>query len=169
MNRVSKTPNRNKFLAEGETVAEALIGKMFMYFYDAKTKEDLPYWDKFPLIFVVELLDDGWLGLNLHYLPLLLRTKLFDKLLEYADDKSLSKIDKLRLSYGLLKSVSQFPEVRPTLKRYLASHVKSELLKIEPIDWEIAVFLPVEQFQKAPKERVWSESKRMIQQLKRRR
>ena len=169
VNRAAKTPNRNKLLMEGETAAEALIGKMFMYFYDAKTKATLPYWDKFPLIFVVELYEDGWLGMNLHYLPLLLRTKLFDKLLQYADDKSLSRIDQLRLSYGLLKAVSQFPEVKPTLKRYLSEHVKSELLKIEPIDWEIAVFLPVEQFQKAPKERVWSDSKRMIQQLKRRR
>lgn len=169
VNKVSKTPSRQKFLTEGQTVAEALIGNMFMYFYDAKTKADLPYWDKFPLIFVIELYDDGWLGLNLHYLPLILRTKLFDKLLEYANDKSLDKITKLRLSYGLLKSVSQFPEVRPTIKRYLSSQVRSQLLRIEPVDWEIAVFLPVEQFQKEKKEKVWTDSRRMIQNLKRRR
>ena len=169
VNKTRKSPNRQKLLAEGQTAAEALVGKMFMYFYDAKTKDDLPYWDKFPLIFVVELYEDGWLGLNLHYLPLLLRAKLFDKLLEYANDKSLDKITKLRLSYGLLKSVSQFPEVRPTIKRYLAQQVKSQLLNIEPVDWEIAVFLPVEQFQKQQKERVWADSKRMISRLKRRR
>ena len=169
VNRAKKTQARTKFLAEGETAAEALVGKMFMYFYDAKTKETLPYWDKFPLIFVVELYEDGWLGMNLHYLPLLLRIKLFDKLLQYADNKSLSRIDQLRLSYGLLKAVSQFPEVKPTLKRYLSEHVKSELLKIEPVDWEIAIFLPLQKFQKAPQEKVWSDSKRMIQQLKRRR
>jgi hypothetical protein len=169
VNKTKKSPNRTRLISQGQTAAEALVGKMFMYFYDAKTKDDLPYWDKFPLIFVVELYDDGWLGLNLHYLPLLLRAKLFDKLLSFANDKSLDKITKLQMSYGLIKNVAQFPEVKPTIKRYLASQVKSELLNVEPVDWEIAVFLPVEQFQKEKKERVWSDSKRMIQKLKRRR
>jgi hypothetical protein len=105
----------------------------------------------------------------LHYLPIPLRIKLFDKLLQFADDKSLDKITKLRLSYSLLKSVSQFPEVRPTIKRYLSSQVKSQLRKVDAVDWEIALFLPVEQFQKEKKERVWADSRRMVQNLKRKR
>lgn len=162
-----KKPNRQKFIAEGETVAEALVGKMFMYFYDAKTKEDLPYWDKFPLIFAIDLYDDGWLGINLHYLDRNIRLRLFDKLLQYANDKSLDKITKLRLSYGLLKNVARFPEVRPCIKRYLTNFVKSELLPIAPVDWEIALFLPVEQFQKERKETVWERSQEKIGKLKR--
>lgn len=161
VNNVSKSPSRKKFLTEGRTTAETVIGKMFMYFYDAKTKKELPYWDKFPLIFVIDLKKDGWLGINLHYLDIPMRLKLFDKLLKFADDKSLDKITKLRLSYGLLKKFSQFPEVRPCIKRYLADHVKSELLPISAIDWETALFLPVEQFQKTTKETVWKESKRI--------
>jgi predicted transcriptional regulator len=159
--------NRKKLLQEGETVAEAMIGKMFMYFYNAKTKDVLPYWDKFPLVICIELYNDGWLGLNLHYLDYRLRMKLFDKLLQYANDKSLDKITKLRLSYGLLKSVAKFPEVRPTIKRYLASYVKSELLPIDAIDWEIALFLPVSQFQKERRETVWEKSRAKIEYLKR--
>ena len=146
-----------------------MISNMFMYFYDAKTKKDLPYWDKFPLIFPIELYKDGWLGINLHYLPIDIRMKLFDKLLAFANDKSLDKITKLRLSYGLLKNVSKFPEVRPCIKRYLGEFVKSNLLRVEPIDWEIALFLPVEQFQKERKEQVWIDSKRKISRLRRRR
>ena len=169
VNKVRRSPNRQALVKSGQTVAEAIVGKMFMYFYDAKTKDTLPYWDKFPLIFVIDLTEDGWYGLNLHYLPLPLRVKLFDKLLQFADDKSLDKITKLRLSYGLIKNFSQFPEVKPTIKRYLSSHVKSEMLVVEPADWEVALFLPVEQFQKEKKEHVWSESRKMIQKLKRKR
>jgi len=162
-----KRVDRNKLLLEGNTVAEAMIGKMFMYFYDAKTKKTLPYWDKFPLIFAIELYDDGWLGLNLHYLDRTLRMRLFDKLLQFANDKSLDKITKLRLSYALLKNVAQYPEVRPCIKRYLASYVKSNLLPIAPVDWEIALFLPVEQFQKEKKETVWEKSRKKMQQYQR--
>lgn len=159
-------PSRKKLVTEGQTVAEAMIGKMFLYFYDAKWKKELPYWDKFPLIFVVELYEDGWLGLNLHYLPITLRMKLFDRLLQLANDKSLDKITKLKLSYSLLKGFSQFPEAKPCIKKYLASHVRSQLMPIDAIDWEIALFLPVEQFQKQPKEHVWKESRKIIRKAK---
>jgi hypothetical protein len=162
-----KRVNRQKFLQEGETIETALIGKMFMYFYDAKLKKELPYWDKFPLVFPIEIYKDGWLGLNLHYLDRQLRMRLFDKLLQFANDKSLDKITKLRLSYSLLKSVARYPEARPCIKRYLASHVRSELLRVDPVDWEIALFLPVEQFQKEKKETVWKKSKEKIRYLQR--
>jgi hypothetical protein len=160
-----KRVNRKNLLQEGDTVATAMIGKMFMYFYDAKTKKDLPYWDKFPLVFPIEIYKDGWLGLNLHYLPIPLRMRLFDKLLQFANDKSLDKITKLRLSYGLLKSIARYPEVRPCIKRYLSTHVRSSLLRVEPINWEIALFLPVEQFQKERKETVWKKSREKIRNL----
>ena len=161
-----KRVNRQSFITQGQTAAEAFIGKMFMFFYDAKTKKRLPYWDKFPLIFVIELYDDGWLGLNLHYLDQKIRLRLFDKLLQFANDKSLDKITKLRLSYALLKNVAKFPEVRPCIKRYLAEYTKSQLLTVQPIDWEIALFLPVEQFQKEKKETVWAASRKKIRSLR---
>src|SRR4051812_30598339 len=56
------------------------IGTMIMYFYDAKLKDVLPYWDQFPLVFPIEIYDDGFLGINLHYLPPMLRAKLMDAL-----------------------------------------------------------------------------------------
>ena len=49
------------------------IGQMLMFFYDPKTKETLPYYDTFPLIIVVGPAPGGFYGLNLHYLPPVLR------------------------------------------------------------------------------------------------
>lgn len=165
--KASKPATRKRLIAEGETVADALVGKMFMYFYDAKTKKELPYWDKFPLVFIVDLLEDGWLGLNLHYLDRNLRMRLFDKLLQLADDRTLDRITKLRLSYGVLKGFSRMPEAAPCLKRYLSKQVRSDLVKVESIDWEIALFLPVEQFQKEKKETVWQRSKEKYEKARR--
>jgi hypothetical protein len=144
------------------TMAEAFIGRMFFYAYEAKWKDELPFWDRFPLIFVVDIYEDGWLGINLHYLPMRLRMQLFDALLALADNRSLDDVTRLRLSYNYIKSFSTFPLVKPCLKRYLMHHVESSLLEVKPLDWEIAVFLPCEQFQKQSKERVWTESRRII-------
>src|SRR6056300_1170810 len=48
-------------------------GNMYHFFYDPKTKSDLPYYDKFPLIFMVDTAPKGFYGINLHYLPPKLR------------------------------------------------------------------------------------------------
>ena len=46
---------------------KSFIGRMYFYFYDPKTKDTLPYYDKFPLVIPIERYPDGFLGLNLHY------------------------------------------------------------------------------------------------------
>lgn len=160
---VGKAPQRKTLLSEGQTVAEALIGQMFFFFYDPKTKNEMPFWDKFPMVFPIHLYEDGFLGLNLHYLDQRNRLVLFDKLMELAENPRLDRLQRLNLSYSVLKNVSQFPEVRPTIKRYLTSHVKSQLLRVDAQDWEIALFLPVENFQKSQKEGVWAWSKLKMQ------
>ena len=53
-----------------------LIGALYFFVYDPKTKADLPYYDRFPLVLPLKREPDGFLGLNLHYLPIPLRIKL---------------------------------------------------------------------------------------------
>mgnify|MGYP003298565434 CR=1 FL=1 len=76
-----------------------IIGSMQMFFYDPKHKETLPYYDTFPVAFVLSMYDNGFLGINLHYLPLRARatllTRLFDNMMrEKSYGKYLEKIIK---------------------------------------------------------------------------
>lgn len=155
---IRSTPN--KVLESGDkTVSKPSIGNMYFYFYDAKTKEILPYWDRFPLTIVIDVYNDGFLGLNLHYLPPKARGVLLDKLLQYANNDKLDRTTKLKLSYNLLKNASNLKEFRPTIKRYLISQLKSQMLEVHPENWLPSVFLPVARFQKASNTTVWSDSK----------
>ena len=45
------------------------VGQMFLFAYDAKHKDTLPYYDRYPLIFPFKKVNDGFLGINMHYLP----------------------------------------------------------------------------------------------------
>ena len=45
-----------------------MIGNMYMFRYEPKLKESLPYYDRFPIVFPIEPYSDGFLGLNFHYL-----------------------------------------------------------------------------------------------------
>ena len=57
---------------------EMIVGEMYMFMYDAKHKDTLPYYDRFPLIFMLERYNNGFLGLNLHYLHPRLRVGLLE-------------------------------------------------------------------------------------------
>ena len=62
------------------------IGKMCMFFYDPKHKDTLPFYDSFPLVIIIGKAKGGFLGMNLHYLPPLLRAKFLDALMENAKE-----------------------------------------------------------------------------------
>lgn len=137
-------------------------GMMYLFRYDPKTKKTLPYYDTFPLIFPVEKYSDGFLGINFHYLPPVLRAKLMDAIYGTVTNKKYDQTTKVRISYNILKAAAKYKAFKPTVKHYLYDHVRSPFLEITSVEWDIALFLPLERFQKATKETVWKDSRGMI-------
>ena len=162
LNKISKLkPSRQSLLSDrGRLVDDTLIGHMYFYFYEAKTKDKLPYYDRFPLVLPIERYQDGFLGLNLHYIHPKQRMILLDKLSEHATDNRFDAQTKLRLNYQMLAAFSKAYEATPCSKRYLGSHVQSRFVEIPADEWDIAALLPVEQFEKATKHKVWADSRK---------
>lgn len=138
------------------------IGNLYLFSYDAKHKDTLPYWDAYPLIFPIEYYKDGFLGINLHYLPPVLRAKLMDELYDYMTNKKYDATTKLKLSYKILKGASQLKYFKPCVKRYLFSHVRSKFLYLYPSEWETALFLPLADWQKRTGQYVYAQSVKAI-------
>lgn len=138
------------------------IGRMYFFMYDAKHKETLPYYDSFPLIFPVDRTENGFYGLNMHYLPLQLRAKLMDSLYDVTNNERYDESTKLKLSYNILKGAEKFKPFKPTFKRYLTSNIRSRFVEIAPAEWDIALFLNAEQFVGASKTKVWADSRKII-------
>tara|TARA_B100000780_G_C21071085_1_gene431007 strand:- start:169 stop:747 length:579 start_codon:yes stop_codon:yes gene_type:complete len=136
-----------------------IIGKMYFYYYDPKTKEKLQYYDRFPLVIPVEEYKDGFLGLNLHYIHPKNRVILLDKLSETLSNNMYDEKTKFRVSYNFLKSASKAFEATPCIKRYLFNHVKSRFLQINADEWDIAALLPVEDFKGASTSQVYNDSR----------
>lgn len=146
----------------GRLRVQAKPGHMYMYLYDPKTKDDLPYYDRFPLIFPFRVQSDRFWGINLHYLPLPLRAKLMDALYDVANNERYDETTKLRISYQVLTSASKFKYFKPCIKQYLFSHMQSKFVYIYPSEWDIALFLPLERFEKASKQQVWTQTKKQV-------
>jgi hypothetical protein len=155
--------SRNRLLREKSQIRTTIEpGSMYMFAYDAKHKDTLPYYDAFPIIFPIRLLDDGFLGLNFHYLQPNLRAMLMDSLYTLNTDPKISQKSKIVLSYQLLRSASQFKYFKPCLKRYLYSQFRSKFVYVDPATWDIALFLPTEQFKGATNSQVWADSRGAI-------
>lgn len=138
------------------------IGKMYMFFYDPKFKEELPYYDRFPLVFPFKMESDGFMGINLHYLSPILRARLMDAFYDILNNNKYNETTRVRMSYSILNASSRYKYFKPCVKRYLTSHVRSKFLFVDPTKWDAALFLPTEQFKKSNKKDVWLESSKMI-------
>lgn len=134
------------------------LGRLYCFYYDPKTKDDLPYYDRFPMVLVLDRYPDGFLGLNLHYLPYKYRVAFLRKLFQYAVLDKEDEIKRLRVTYDILTASRRLREFQPCIKRYLYQHTMSRILTIEPNEWEIAALLPLQQFKKARASTVWQDS-----------
>ena len=154
--------DRTDLISESSQYRNTIVpGSMYMFAYDAKHKDTLPYFDKFPIIFPINLYSNGFLGINFHYLPPSLRASLMDSLYEIYNNKDLSDKSKIKLSYTYLAGASKLNLVQPCIKRYLYSQFRSKYIYVAPKNWDIALFLPTENFAGASKFQVWADSRRM--------
>ena len=154
--------NRDALMREEEINRRAShsYGSMFMYFYDPKHKDKLPYYDRFPLTIPIEPAEGGFRGINLHYLPPILRAKFLDALLNVTNNKKYDESTKFRLTYELLNGTRNLRYFKPCFKHYLLSQVKSRFAEVPAPEWEIATFLPTAQWEKASAGRVYSDSRK---------
>ena len=139
-----------------------LEGRMYTFFYDPKTKDKLPYYDRFPVILLLEANQNGFSGLNLHYIPPRYRVKLLNELYDFIvtddeeDDENMKT--RIRVTYEILQSTAKMKFFKPCYKRYLTSHIEGRALEIIPEYWDIMAMLPVGRFQKESVRKVYSES-----------
>lgn len=151
-----KKIERWKFSKQLVSTQKPDLGKLFMFVYQAKWDAELPYWDALPLCIPIEHYDDGFLGLNLHYLPYRERAVLFDNLYSIANYKTVDFKTRFHATYEYLSQTRQLRAFRPCVKRYLYNYIRSGgLLQIGSSEWDIALFLPCELFQKESKQTVW--------------
>ena len=142
-------------------LSENSVGKMYFFAYDAKLKDKLPYWDKFPLIFVIELRprkakEPAILGINLHYLNPYMRAKLMDQLYTTMTNNKMDETTKLKINYQILKGAAQFSYFKPCIKMYLLSHLETSFVSINPQYWDFTLLLPMARFQKEADTKVWA-------------
>lgn len=142
-------------------VGRIMPGSMYIFEYDPKYAETLPYYDRFPLVIPFRQVKGAFYGLNLHYLHPQLRVGLLDKLMTYATDRTLDENTKLRFTWQMASVAAKNKFIGSCVKMYLIDHIQSSFMKVTPENWVGALMLPIENFVGASKQQVWKKSRRI--------
>ena len=135
------TPKALDLIRDGKQAKSPFGGRLNMFVYAPKFAKKLPYYDTFPLVLPIESYSDGFLGINLHYLPIPLRIRLLDRLVDFSNDTNFDEGTRLIVEYRKVKSIKL---VKPTIHKYLAGQVKSQFRRKDADENMIATHLPVQ-------------------------
>lgn len=141
--------NKYQFIINGyqDTVRRLEVGKLYFFEYVAKyggmgsdipTSQQLPVWDRYPLVLPFTTAPNGFIGINLHYLPIRARAWLLDKLLGIANIPA----NKLRINWQILSSLSRIDIGQYATHRYLLNHITSPFRLVRIDDYANAIMLP---------------------------
>ena len=100
-------------------------GQLYFFTYQAQTKQ--PYYDMYPLSYVIEMRTGGFLGCNLHYLRL-------------------NQRDELAISLLNNSAQGAIAAPRRTLHKYLYTGVRGQPYRIPESEWSDVAQLPTERF-----------------------
>ena len=161
-----------QLVREGFVTGRPTLGTMNFFMYDPKYKNNkqvLPYYDMFPLVLPIQPvgggdINEGFVGLNFHYLSIPMRLKLLNIIQEYATNDRMDETTRIRLTWNRIK---RNPIVKPVVKRYLADHVRGTFRRIDAEEMMVAVLLPVQRFVRARETQVYADSRRIINQPRR--
>ena len=115
---------RNVF-PSSEVVGQPIIGEVLLYQYSAKYAQQLPFYDRNPMTYIVAMENNAFYGVNLHYTKPSNRSGVLDYILA---DQDFTQLD--------------------GFNKYLRSYVKGMFLQLKGDDVDKALGMRLEQFVK---------------------
>ena len=159
VNRIASGKTAGQLFREGKLQGRPSVGRLNLFGYNPKLRAKLPYYDIFPLVLPLEPTKGGFMGMNFHYLPPLLRFRLLERMQARASDRRFDSKTRFEVAYDDVKAIKL---VKPTIKKYLYAYCQTGFLRINADDAAIAIYLPVQRFKKAPEATVYADSRKFL-------
>jgi hypothetical protein len=131
------------------------------YGYDAKHADTLPFWDRYPLIIFLDIQKNGnMLGLNLHYLPPVTRAKILALLMKTVTATKLRHDVRMKVTYQMCRDIAAYQPLQFCLKSYIPNRITTKVVRVQPNEWQHAIFFPSDRFQNKSNRYVWAQANR---------
>jgi len=113
VNKIASGTTAGQLFRQGKLNGRPSVGRLNLFGYNPKFRKTLPYYDIFPLVLPLEPISGGFMGMNFHYLPPLLRFRLLERMQATATDQRFDSKTKFDVTYADIKNVRI---VKPTIK-----------------------------------------------------
>jgi hypothetical protein len=122
-----------------------ILGRLYFFKYSPIGRYTLPKYDRFPMCVPIERYNNGFLGLNLHYLPAGSRLSLIQMMLSTRNAFETSDVTVMKINYQMIKAINKLNTLAtPCIHRYVFNQVRSKFIEIYPSEYDKAIQLPVE-------------------------
>ena len=148
-------PQVRQMIREGIKTQKVTVrpnfGMMNLFYYRPKGAEKLPYYDVFPLVIPLgRRLNNGFVGINFHYLSVPQRWLLLERLSMFQMPSELDAFDSEEGGGDVMalfwSKIRRKRGVKPIVRRYLTKYIQTRFLKIELSEMLIALAIPMERF-----------------------
>jgi hypothetical protein len=112
-------------------IRRAYFGFPMMFKYSPKHASTLPFYDVLPMPILLAKYPDGFLGLNLHYLPWSKRLQLADRLVRATKNRKRITYPQIKRAWNSLRLPMGYSYL--IIRRYLTAHIQSD---IAVFNWE---------------------------------
>jgi len=109
------------------------FGQIYHFVYNPKYKDILPFWDKYPVIILINMNSKHILGLNLHFVPTYTRKKIVNYILK-VNASRISNNQPLMVKYSFLKRMIIKLRATICIRKYIISRMSSRV--ITPIGYK---------------------------------
>jgi hypothetical protein len=106
-------------------IKKAYFGLPMMFKYSPKTASTLPYYDIMPMPILLAKYPDGFLGLNIHYLPWAKRLQLADRLVRATKNRKRITYPQIKRAWNSLRLPAGYSYL--IIRRYLTTHIQSDI------------------------------------------
>ena len=154
----------------GKRISDRKLGRMYFFRYTPNKPEET--YDEFPLIFMLYEDADNFSGINFHYLSPKLRAILLGHMLMYMSNKDYTERTKIfaRKFREVIRKNKRFRHAKVSYKQYRNDQVKSRVIQVHPLDWELAIMVPTERFKTAgggrtASKKIWFKTARLARSV----
>jgi hypothetical protein len=160
----------------GKRISDVKLGRMYFFRYTSQssasgrdilqTKDEI--YDAFPLVFCLAEYPNLIEAFNFHYMEPALRARLLGKMFMYLNNEDFN--NKTKLFASKFRKVIQdnrlFRHAKAAYKTYKPGRIRSKILEVHPLDWELAIMLPTERFitpdgARVASKKIWFQTKKI--------
>lgn len=147
---------RNKIIKDPRNIksSKPTVGRMYLFVYDAKHKDKLPFWDINPVIILIGAAKGGFYGVNFHYLNMEDRIELLEMMVPFQKLVDARNRRQISISYDKLLRFSK-TKWKYCFKHYLLAQLHTQLVEIPMTEWYETITLPIAHFKGATSQQVW--------------